>query len=64
MQQTNHQRRYSTEQAAQRLGVKPNTLRAGLCRDGAYMGVRPSKQANRFLNWPADEIDRLAGGAE
>lgn len=53
---------YSTDQAAAMLGVKPQTLRAALCRDGTYYGVRPVKRANRFLAWPADQIDALARG--
>lgn len=52
-------RSYSTEEAAAALKVKPQTLRAGLCRDGAYQGVRPLKARNRFLIWPADAIDAL-----
>lgn len=52
----------TTDQAAAMLGVKPQTLRAALCRDGAYYGVRPVKRANRFLAWPADQIDALARG--
>jgi hypothetical protein len=54
--------RLSTEEAAARLKVKPQTLRASLCRDGHYLGARPSKSANRFLLWNADEIERLARG--
>lgn len=55
-------RTYSTEEAAAVLKVKPQTLRAGLCRDGAYFGVRPQKSRNRFLVWPADAIDALTAG--
>ena len=55
-------RTYSTEQAAAILHIRPQTLRAALCRDGAYMGVRPVKRANRFLAWPADGIDAIARG--
>jgi hypothetical protein len=55
-------RNYSTDEAAAVLKVKPQTLRAALCRDGAYQGVRPLKARNRFLLWPAAEIERLAAG--
>ena len=55
-------RTYSTEEAAAVLKVKPQTLRAALCRDGVYFGVRPVKRPNRFLAWPADQIDALARG--
>lgn len=53
---------YSTDEAAAILHIKPQTLRAALCRDGAYMGLRPIKRANRFLAWPADGIEALARG--
>lgn len=58
-------RSYSTEQAAAALHIKPQTLRAALCRDGHYFGIRPVKLPNRMLAWPCEAIDRLlAGGAE
>lgn len=55
-------RTLSTEEAAARLGIKPQTLRAALCRDGSYFDVRPFKAKNRFLRWPADAVGRLAAG--
>lgn len=55
-------RTYSTDEAAVVLKVRPQTLRAAVCRDGAYFGVRPFKRANRFLAWPADKIEALAAG--
>lgn len=54
--------RLSTEEAAALLKIKPQTLRAALCRDGHYLGARPFKSANRFLLWRGDEIERLAQG--
>lgn len=59
---TVHTVRLSTEEAAARLKVKPQTLRAAVCRAGHYCGVRPSKSPNRFLYWPADAVDRLTQG--
>jgi hypothetical protein len=59
---TAYEVRLSTEEAAAALKVKPQTLRAALCRDGHYMGTRPVKSANRFLKWNASEIERLAAG--
>ncbi len=53
---------YTTESAAQRLGLRPQTLRAAVCRDGHYGGTRPLKRGNRMLAWPADQIDRIAAG--
>ena len=55
-------RTYSTEEAAAVLKVKPQTLRAALCRDGHYFGVVPHKCRNRFLIWDAASIDALASG--
>ena len=52
----------STEQAAAALHVKPQTLRAAICRDGHYFGVRPQKARNRFLLWDASAIDALLTG--
>ncbi len=56
------QTRYSTEEAAARLKIKPQSMRAAVCRVGSYMGARPVKSANRFLKWNAAEIERLASG--
>lgn len=52
----------STEALAERLGIKPQTLRANLCRNGHYFGIRPVKLPNRLLRWPADAVDRLLSG--
>lgn len=55
-------RTLSTEQAAAALHVRPQTLRAALCRDGHYFGIRPTKTPNRFLLWPADAVERVISG--
>lgn len=55
----NTTRRYSTDELAALLKVRPQTIRAGLCRQGHYQGLVPIKSGNRFLLWPADEADRL-----
>ncbi|NMG73710.1 hypothetical protein [Aromatoleum diolicum] len=55
-------RTYSTEQAAAVLHVRPQTLRAALCRAGHYAGVMPIKLPSRFLAWPADQIEAIARG--
>ena len=54
----------STEQAAAALHIRPQTLRAALCRDGHYFGIRPLKLPNRMLAWPAEGIERLLSGEE
>ncbi len=43
----------STEDFARINQVKPQTVRAALCRLGHYNGVRPVKLASRKLVWPA-----------
>ncbi len=55
-------RTLSTEQAAAALHIRPQTLRAAVCRDGHYAGVRPHKLPSRFLAWPAEAIERLLSG--
>lgn len=54
----------STEELAAGIGVKPQTLRAAICRDGHYFGLVPHKSRNRFLRWPADSIERIISGTE
>lgn len=54
----------TTEALAERLGLKPQTLRAAVCRQGHYAGVTPSKGLNRFLYWPADAVEGITGQAE
>ena len=55
-------RTLSTEQAAAALHIRPQTLRAALCRDGHYFGIRPVKLPNRMLAWPVEAIERVTAG--
>ena len=59
LEQDKHTSKLTTEEAASCLRVKAQTLRAALCRDGHYFGIRPVRAANRFLLWPADEVQGL-----
>lgn len=52
----------TTEAFAGSLGLKPQSIRAALCRDGHYFGIRPSKLPNGRLLWPADSVERLTAG--
>lgn len=36
--------------------VKPQSVRARLCRTGSYFGVIPLKLANGRLAWPAVQV--------
>lgn len=49
----------STEELAALLRLRPQSLRAALCRDGHYFGLRPRKMPNGRLLWPADAVERL-----
>jgi hypothetical protein len=51
----------TTEELAELLRVKPQTIRAGLCRHGHYFGVRPAKAPNGRLLWPSNAVDVLLG---
>lgn len=52
----------STERMAEILGMRPDSIRVGLCRNKGkhYMGLEPVKLPNRRLLWPADAVERLA----
>jgi len=52
----------TTEVAAPRLTVKPQTMRAAHCRDGHYMNIVPVKLPNGRLLWDADAVDALIAG--
>lgn len=56
------QSHYSTDVLAEHLKIKPQTVRAALCRDGHYLGLRPIKLANRRLLWPAEAANALLSG--
>lgn len=55
-------RKISTEELAARLLVKEQTVRAGLCRNGHYVGLIPVKLPNRKLLWDAAAVERLISG--
>jgi hypothetical protein len=52
----------TTESLARRLGLQPQSLRAAICRNGHYYGLRPTKLPNGRLLWPADAFERLTSG--
>lgn len=49
----------STAEVARLFGVRPETLRHALCQSGAYFGIRPVKRPNRFLAWPAEQVEAV-----
>jgi hypothetical protein len=54
----------NTEQFAEKMLVRPGTIRTSVCRNGSYMGIRPVKLPNRFLAWPDDAVDQIMTIAE
>ncbi len=55
--------RLTTEELAPLLRVKPQTIRAGLCNSGHYVGLRPAvKLANRRLLWDAEQVAAVING--
>lgn len=53
---------YSTEVAAELLGVAPTTLRVSHSRLGHWGGITPRKLPNRMLSWPAREVEAVLRG--
>ena len=54
--------RLNTTETAHLLGVRPETIRRGLCVQGHYLGLRPVKLPNGRLLWPASEVAALLDG--
>lgn len=52
----------TTEEMARQLRIAPQTARAGLCRKGHYLGLRPVKLPNGKLLWDAAAVERLTIG--
>lgn len=55
-------RKIDTLEAAQRLRIKPQTLRRSLCLSGHYLGMRPVKLPNGRLLWDSAAVDALLSG--
>lgn len=51
----------TTEEFAELFGVKPSTIRRGLCVNGHYLKIRPVKLSNGRLLWPTDRPRKLLG---
>ncbi len=52
----------STEELAAFGKVVPQSIRAAVCRNGHWMGLRPIKLPNRRLLWDAAEAARVLNG--
>jgi hypothetical protein len=51
----------TTDELAERLDIRPQSIRKRYSQTGAYFGVQPVKMPNRRLWWPFDAIEQLAG---
>lgn len=54
----------NTEELAARGKVLPQSIRAAVCRNGHWMGLRPVKLPNRRLLWNAAEVERVLSGSK
>ena len=52
----------NTEEFAALVRVKPQTVRAALCRAGHYLGMRPIKLSTGKLLWDASEAEGILNG--
>ena len=55
-------RKLDTAEAAERLRIRPHTLRRALCLKGHYYGMRPTKLPSGRLLWDSADLDRLTAG--
>lgn len=55
-------RKLGTSEAAERLRIKPQTIRRALCLQDHYLGLRPVKLPNGRLLWDAAEVEALVSG--
>lgn len=52
----------TTEELAESLTLRPQSIRKRYSQTGAYFCLRPVKLPNGRLMWPADSIERLTNG--
>ncbi|KUZ59770.1 DNA-binding protein [Burkholderia ubonensis] len=52
----------TTEELAELLSIRPQSIRKRYCQTGAYFSLRPVKMPNGRLMWPADALEKLAEG--
>jgi hypothetical protein len=53
----------TTDEAADLLALRPQTLRKAYSSDGCYFSVVPKKAVNRRLYWKADQVRALIEAA-
>lgn len=52
----------TTDEVAAILHVLPQSVRASVCRNGHYLGIKPRKLPNRLLSWLRDAVEKLLEG--
>ena len=52
----------TTDQFAQALELRAQSIRKRFCQTGSYFGVRPSKLPNGRLRWPTTAVLNLVKG--
>lgn len=53
----------STNEFADELRLRPQSVRKRYSQQGSYYGIFPEKLPNGRLRWPADALDKLARGS-
>jgi hypothetical protein len=51
----------TTEELADLISIRPQSIRKRYCQTGAYFALRPVKLPNGRLLWPADSLEQLQG---
>lgn len=54
----------TTEQLAELIHGKPNSIRTRLCKTGSFYGIKPIKLPSGRLLWPADKVQAFLNGEE
>jgi hypothetical protein len=58
------QQKSTTEQLAELVHSKPNSIRTRLCKTGSYYGIKPTKLPSGRLLWANDAIQAFLNGEE
>lgn len=54
-------RKLSTQEVADALRIRRQTIAKQLCLNGHYLGMRPVKLSNGRLLWDAADLERVIG---
>ena len=54
--------KFSTDELAAAARLAPQSIRASLCRNGHWAGLRPVKLPNGRLLWDAEQVTRVLSG--